>query len=225
MNSTIRLPRPLRSPRSARTASARRVKCMVPLALTWAHGNQAWRVTPWPEVRFESRYGDEWMPATPSEEVLASAARDCGAPAWQAYLEFVPAEIREFLGRFAIARMEALQVIARCPSLLETLLETPSLTAYLAAHAVLRGGETPSWSEIEAVHERRGVYGLLEWLGLPSSRQTLAILRNIIEPDLPKRILEPLRTILWEPTTIFALQRLPAITDRQLAHFCHALAA
>ena len=35
----------------------------------------------------------------------------------------------------------------------------------------------------------------------------------------------PLRTLLWEPRTIFALQRLTAITDRQLARYCHALAA
>jgi hypothetical protein len=30
---------------------------------------------------------------------------------------------------------------------------------------------------------------------------------------------------LWEPRTIWALQRMSAITDRQLARFCHALAA
>jgi hypothetical protein len=60
---------------------------------------------------------------------------------------------------------------------------------------------------------------------LPASRQTLAILQNLASADVPKRFLEPLRTLLWEPRTIFALQRVPAITDRQLAHYCHALAA
>ena len=202
-----------------------RKKCYVPLALTWSHGGVPWRVTPWPEVRFESRYGDEWIPATPNDDVLASAAQSCGPLGWQPYLEFVPAEVREFLGRFAFARMEALQVVARCPALLRTLGETPSLTAYLAAHTHLRGAAEPCWAEIGAVHERSGIFGLLEWLGLPASRQTIAILRNIVEPDLPRRFLEPLRSLLWEPTSIFALQRLPAITDRQLARYCHALAA
>jgi len=28
------------------------------------------------------------------------------------------------------------------------------------------------------------------------------LLRNIEEPDVPKRLLEPLRTMLWEPQTI-----------------------
>lgn len=205
--------------------SPRRTHCPVPLALTWSHAGAPWRVTPWPEVRFESRYGDEWIPAEATSEVLACAAQSCGPVGWQAYLEFVPAEVRELLGRFAIARMEALLVIARCPSLVRTLSDTPSLTAYLADHAALRGTARPCWAEIEAVHGRSGVFGLLEWLGLPASRQTLAILRNIVEPDLPKRLLEPLRSVLWEPATIFALQRLPAITDRQLARFCHALAA
>jgi hypothetical protein len=203
----------------------RRKKSPVPLALTWSHGGVPWRVTSWPEVRFECRYGDEWIPATPTEEALASAAQTCGPLGWQPYLEFVPAEVREFLGRFAIARMEALLVVARCPALLRTLADTPALTAYLAAHASLRGTPEPKWAEIGAVHERSGVFGLLEWLGLPASRQTLAILRAIAEPDLPKRFLEPLRSLLWEPTTIFALQRLPAISDRQLARYCHALAA
>jgi hypothetical protein len=121
--------------------------------------------------------------------------------------------------------MEALQVIARCPALLPELAETPALTAFLAAHVSLRGTPAPGWEEINAVYERSGIFGVLEWLGLPASRQTLAILRNIEEAELPKRFLEPLRTMLWEPRTIFALQRLPAITDRQLARHCHALAA
>ena len=70
-----------------------------------------------------------------------------------------------------------------------------------------------------------GIFGLLEWLGLPASRQTLTILRHLESADLPQRFLEPLRTQLWEPRTIFALQRIPAITDRDLAVHCHAAAA
>ena len=83
----------------------------------------------------------------------------------------------------------------------------------------------PAWAEISAIFERREVYGVLEWLGLPASRQTLTILRNISDRDVAKRFLEPLRSMLWEPRSIFALQRVPEITDRYLARACHALAA
>jgi len=202
-----------------------RKKCFVPLALTWSHIGIAYRVTPWPEARFERRYGEEWIPATVSEGAMASAAQSCGASEWKPYLEFVPAEVRLLLEQFSYTRMEVLQVVARGPSLLSALAGTPALAAFLAAHVSLRGTEQPSWREINAVHERGGVFAVLEWLGLPASRQTLAILRSITEPDLPKRFLEPLRSMLWEPQAIFALQRVPAIDDRQLARFCHALAA
>lgn len=200
-------------------------KCFVPLALTWSHAGVQYRVTPWPEVRFERLYGDEWIVASPTEEAMASAAQTCGHAAWRPYLEFVNAEAREFLLRFSFTRMEALQVVARCPSLLPTLADVPALTAFLAAHVNLRGTSGACWEEINAIYERSDVFGVLEWLGLPASRQTLTILQNLAEPDLSKRFLEPLRTMLWEPQSIFALQRLPAITDRQLARYCHPLAA
>jgi hypothetical protein len=103
--------------------------------------------------------------------------------------------------------------------------ETPALTAFLAAHTGLRGTEAPRWDEINAVNERSGIFGVLEWLGLPASRQTLATLQAIADPELPGPLLEALRAQLWEPSAIFALQRLPAITRRQLAATCHALAA
>jgi hypothetical protein len=185
----------------------------------------SYRVTPWPEVRFECLYGDSWIQTSPTEEVLSSAAQECGAAAWNPYLEFVSPEVRELLGHFSLSRMDALQVAARCPQVVETLAETPALTAFLAAHVSLRGTAEACWEEISAVYERNGVFGVLEWMGLPASRQTLAILGNIAEPDLPRRFLEPLRRLLWEPTAIFALQRMPAISDRQIAQTCHALAA
>lgn len=191
----------------------------------WSHEGVSYRVTPWPEVRFERLYGSDWIPTMPGEMVLASAALACDEAAWRSYLEFVPANVREFLEQFTFARMEALQVVARCPDLLAHLAETPALTAYLAAHVSLRGTGGPCWPEIAAVFDRGGIFGVMEWLGLPASRQTLNILRNVAQPDLPKRFLEPLRTLLWEPGAIFALQRMPAITDRQLARYCHALAA
>jgi hypothetical protein len=203
----------------------RKQKCLVPLALTWSHVGVSYRVTPWPEVQCERLYGDEWIVTSPTDDVLASAAQSCGPNEWRPYLEFVPAEVREFLARFAFTRMEALQVVARCPALLEALAETPALTAYLASHVTLRGTSGACWTEINAIFERSEIFGVLEWLGLPASRQTLGILQNVAEPDLSKRFLEPLRTMLWEPRSIFALQRMPAITDRQLARYCHALAA
>jgi len=208
-----------------KSPSRSKKKCFVPLALTWSHCGVLHRVTPWPEARFERLYGEDWITTSPTEDVLASAAQSCGAEEWRPYLEFVPGAVRDFLARFSYARMEALQVVARCPAILTVLEETPALTAYMASHVTLRGTSEPCWDEIGAVHERSGVYGLLEWLGLPASRQTLAILGNVVEPDLPKRLLEPLRSLLWEPTAIFALQRLPAITDRDLAQTWHALAA
>jgi len=204
---------------------ARHRRMSVPLALGWSHCGVSFRVTPWPEVQFECRYGEEWIATSPTEDVLASAAQSCGAAEWAPYLEFVPAAVREFLDRFAFGRMEALQVAARCPALQGELAEAPALAAFLAAHAGLRGTGGACWPEINAIHERSGIFGVLEWLGLPASRQTLAILQNLADPHVPKRLLEPLRTMLWEPRAIFALQRLPAITDRQLARFCHALAA
>lgn len=207
------------------STSSRRQKCLVPLALTWSHAGVTYRVTPWPDVQFERLYGDDWIPTSPTEDALASAAQTCGPREWQAYLEFVPPTVRDFLAQFSFTRMEALQVVARCPGLLSALSETPALTAYLAAHVALRGTCGPCWAEINAIFERSDIFGVLEWLGLPASRQTLAILHNVAEPDLPKRFLEPLRTLLWEPRSIFVLQRLPSITDRQLARYCHALAA
>ena len=211
------------APLSARSSRAKR--CFVPLALAWSHCGVPYRVTAWPDVQFERLYGDEWIAVSPGEDVLASAAQSCGPLAWRAYLEFVPTEPREFLLRFTLMLMEALQVIARCPELLGVLAETPALLAFIAAHAAPARGAEPRWAELNAVFERSGTFGVLEWLGLPASRQTLGILRAIVDPDVPKRLLEPMRTMLWEPRGIFALQRMPAITDRQLARECHALAA
>jgi hypothetical protein len=200
-------------------------KCFVPLALAWSHCGVAYRVTPWPEVRFECRYGEDWIKTSPTEDVLASAAQVLGDTEWRGYLEFVAADVREFLLGFGLTRMEALQAVARCPGILATLQETPALTAFVAAHVSLRGTMEPCWDEMGAVHERGGVFALLEWLGLPASRQTLAIFSHVAEPELPKRFLAPFRSLLWEPMAIFALQRVPTITDRVLASTCHALAA
>jgi len=221
---------PRSSARSASSASTitrrtRNVKCYVPLALTWSHSGVLHRVTHWPDVQFERLYGTEWIAIAPSAEALATAAKTLTTADWQPYLEFVPAAVREFMAPFAFSRLEALQVAARCPALIADLVETPALTAFVSAHVELRGSPAPRWTEINAIHERNGIFGVLEWLGLPASRQTLAILRNVVQPNLPRRFLEPLRSMLWESKALTALQRDPALTDRQLSHYIHALAA
>lgn len=205
--------------------STRAKKCFVPLALSWSHCGVAFRVTPWPDLAFERLYGDEWIAIEPSEEVIASAAQSCGAREWQAYLEFLPLGLRSFLAQFTHARMPALRVAAKCPELVAELEETPALTVFVAAHARLRGDVAPRWSEINAVFEREGVFGVLQWLGLPASRQTLSILRNVAAPDLPRKLLEPLRSALWEPETIWVLSHASTLTDARLQAACHALAA
>lgn len=184
-----------------------------------------YRVTPWPEAQFERLYGSDWIAIDPTEDVLASAAQSCGPREWQPYLDFTPADVRAFLQQFSFARMPALLVAARCPELLADLAEAPALTLFLAAHPVLRGTSGSRWAEIGALHERDGIFGVLQWLGLPSSRQTLTILRNVSAPDLPRKLLEPLRTALWEPEAIWALTHAPVLTDARIEATCHALAA
>lgn len=144
---------------------------------------------------------------------------------WRRYLEFVPAEVAAFLGRFAFSRMSALFAMTRCPELAGELTRSPALVAFLVAHRGLRGGENEAWGEIAAVFERDGIFGLLQWLGLPASRQTLEVLRRVADPDLPRRLLEPLRTALWEPEVLWSLGRGGIVSDEQLARACHALAA
>jgi hypothetical protein len=133
--------------------------------------------------------------------------------------------VRGFVALFTFARMPALLVALRCPALVADLAETPALTLFVAAHVNLRGTTEERWAEINAVHEREGIFGVMQWLGLPASRQTLAIVRNVAVPDLPRKLLEPLRSSLWEPEVIWALSHTPVLTDARLQATCHALAA
>jgi hypothetical protein len=197
-------------------------RCFVPLPLSWSHAGTPYRVTPWPDVHFERRYGSEWVRATPSTEASVSAKPSGGG--WRAYAEFLPLEVRELLGFFRSNRLAALEVAARCPELVGALIETPALTPFVASHVALRESETKRWSELNSVFERGGVYALLEWLGLPATKQTLAILNNLVAPDLASSLLVPLRALLWRPQGIFALAQLPVITDQDLSDAC-ALAA
>ena len=194
--------------------------------LSWIHDGVRYRATIWPDVTFlREDTPDQWTTEGIREEAFASAALGVTPAQWRRYLEFVPLEEKEFLAPFQFSRLAALHLITRCPTLLTMLKEVPSLAAFLSAHVSLRGGEEPRWTEIAAVFEREGVFGVLQWLGLPASRQTLAILRNIADPDLPRRLLEPLRAALWEPEAIWALSHAPALTDDRLTEMCHALAA
>jgi hypothetical protein len=198
-----------------------------PTELLWSHCGIPHRVTAVPAVRFERRPGERWIPysPTPSDDSFASAAAALSAAAWDRFLEYLPAPQREFVRQFDLGRLAALAVITECPALFDDLATTPALTPFVAAHDYLRGVETPQWSELAAVHERSGVYGLLEWLGLPASRQTLAIFGRVADPGLPKRLLEPIRAALWEPENLWRLQRSPSLTERELASAIHALAA
>ncbi len=195
------------------------------MALSWSHAGEFYRVTAWPGPQFERRYGEEWVPVCPDEAALASAAQTCGVASWQSYLDFVPRAVRELVEQFSFARMPALLVALQCPALVADLVDTPALTVFVAAHANLRGTDVPAWAELNAVHERDGIFGVIQWLGLPASRQTLAILRNVAAPDLPRKLLEPLRTSLWEPEAIWAMSHEPVLTDARLQATCHALAA
>lgn len=215
--------RPVRTSRAPRVS---RVSDRAPsVELAWTHVGALYRMTAWPEVRLERLIDERWLESAATEEALASGMLQVDAVAWRRYLEFVPAAERAFVEKFRYGRLGALLIVARCPQMLADLDETPALVSFLAAHASLRGMASPHWDEVAAVHERGGVFGLLEWLGLPASRETLVILRNLVDPDVPRRLLEPLRALLWRPSATFVLQRTTELTDKQLARYCHALAA
>ncbi|HVU34396.1 MAG TPA: hypothetical protein VHE61_13255 [Opitutaceae bacterium] len=191
----------------------------------WSHAGVCRRVTAWPAVAFQRRCGDAWIPDHPDEGSFAAAAADVREPTWRRYLDFLPAAERSFVSRFRFGRLEALQVVARCPALLPVLMEMPALTVFVSAHVALRGSRRPGWDEIDAIFERAGVFGVLEWLGLPASRQTLSVLANFADPEIPRRFLAPLRTILWDDSALGALARSDVVTDIDIARHCHALAA
>jgi hypothetical protein len=220
MNSLLTRPRLQRATRFSPPPVASRPD------LIWIHDGNRYRVTVWPDVSFQREAGpDRWRTTEVDETAFASAALGVTPNQWRRYLEFVSPAAREFLERFQFGRMAALFVITRCPALLAELQHVPALTTFLAAHVTLCGGDEPRWREIGAIFEREGIFGVLQWLGMPASRQTLAILGNIADPDLARRLLEPLRAALWEPEAIWALSRAPALTDERLAEACHALAA
>ena len=193
--------------------------------LLWSDGGINYRVTAWPDAIFERQDETGWVEVEPSETLLAQASVQLSSLTWRRYLEFVPTTERAFLEQFGFGRLHALWTLRQAPELFDELNATPAVTSFLVHHAFLRGSAGSRWAEVRAVFERGGTFALLEWLGLPATRDTLTALGHLVEPDVPLRLLEPLRRSLWHPATMQALQRTPAVTDRQLAHFCHALAA
>lgn len=207
-----------------KSSSAQKIRRSV--ELVWSHMGVLHRVTPWPELSFSRQSDGEWVEyePDPSDACFASAAVMLDDDRWRQFLEFLPSRERQFVNEFKYARLAAVVVIHHCPALLDDLMATPALLPFVAAHSVLRG-QGPRWSEIDATHERGGIFACLEWLGLPSSRQTLSVLRKVTNPDLAQRLLEPLRSALWEPEAIWFLEHADSLSEQQLATRCHALAA
>lgn len=220
----IRLYQPLR----VRPIAHRRrplLRTAPPVDLVWSHEGEHWRATVGPEVRFERRAGRRWRLAEPSGAALTAGRVALSPMAWRRYLEFLPSAERGVLQRFRLGRLHALHVLAACPTLTANLLETPALIPFLASHAALRGTTESRWTEIAALHERSGIFGVLEWLGLPATRDTVLALQNLSDPDLPHRLLAPLRARLWDPAVRTFLCQGPGLSERELAHVCQPLAA
>lgn len=195
------------------------------IELVWSHGGVRYRVDSGMNFFREGAAGWEaWLP-DPASSVFCSAADQISETRWRAFLEYAPVRVRTLVCLFEEGRAAALAVAAFCPGLVADLLATPALVPFLAEHTRLRGEAQPRWAEINAVHARGGLYGLLDWLGLPASRQSLGILQKIAMPDLARRLLEPIRTSLWEPETLWLLQQMPSLSERALAHHCECVAA
>jgi hypothetical protein len=203
------------------------MKVCLSVELVWSHFGTLHRVTAWPELEFAAQVDGQWIPyePDPSDDSFVSAAVMLDRQKWEAFLEFVPVEVSALVRNFKYGRLAALVALHRCPTLMQDLTDTPALVPFVAAHVALRGSNSPRWEEITALHERGGLFLLLEWLGLPASRQTLEILRKIADADLSRRLLEPLRSSLWEPESIWLLQHAEVLTEQEISNRCHALAA
>jgi hypothetical protein len=195
--------------------------------LQWSHQGAAYRVSPWPELIFQYRQGARWMRfiPDPSQAEFASIERMIDEAQWAAFVGFMPPAEREFVQLFRHGRLAAVALIAQCPTMVQDLREVPALAPFVAHHVALRGVERPCWGELAAVHERAGLFGLLEWLGLPASREVLAILQRVARPDLACSLLEPIRRVLWEPATAWFLRQADSISDQQLRSHCRLRAA
>lgn len=168
--------------------------------LEWGCLGRSYRVGVWPEPVFErSRHEGGWevFAPNPESDEFAAAALLLDGARWRAYLDFAPAELAAFMENHRVLRMEAWAVVTQCPELLPLLGEAPTLTAFVAAHASLRGEPGPRWSEIRAVFERGGRWALLDWLGLPATRDGWQALCGLGVREPGRSELERLRAWLW----------------------------
>jgi len=211
----------LRTPRKSRNSRHSPNSVALPLSLQWAHYGMLHQITAWPDVRVEKNYGGEWIPVRPSAELLEAAALELSrrghSAHWDSYLDFVPLPEREFIQHFEFNRVSALLAVAHCPMLLPDLRRTPALIVFLAEQFELRSEGEATWGQLNAVYERAGIWGVLEWLGLPATTHTLRALGDLDSPDLPHRFLKPLRAQLWaeEPQALSFSERL---VGRSLRH-------
>lgn len=169
-------------------------------ALEWRCLGRSYRVGVWPEPVFErSKHEGGWESFVPNPEGedFAAAAVLLDGARWRAYLEFAPPELSVFMENHRVLRLEAWAVATQCPELLPTLAEAPTLTVFVARHASLRGTPDPRWSEIRAVFERGGRWGLLDWLGLPATREGWQALCDLGMREPGRAELERLRAWLW----------------------------
>lgn len=171
----------------------------LPGQLVWKRGHLTHRVTAWPELAFETLKRQTWhrLHPDPSSRGFHAHAALIDDAQWRDFLDYLPLPRRELVQLFQSGRLAALVVSTHCPTLVDSLLQTPALLPFVAHHTAIRGTSLPAWPEINAVHERGGLFALLEWLGLPASRLTLARLGEITQPDLPPHSLESLRRQLW----------------------------
>jgi hypothetical protein len=205
--------------------SIKRIQNFSAGALSGWQGETHLRVTAWPDLRFEKQSTEGWVELSGNEELSACQALNFTRGAWERYLQSVPFDVRGYLERFSSGRLTALLVLVRCPSLHSTLMDCPALAIFLAQHPRLCGTHEPRWSQIETIHEREGVFGLFAWLGLPASRQTLAVLAHLPCSALVFGLLEALRTRLWEPAVICAFSREELISERHITQLCQPCAA
>ena len=196
-----------------------------PADLSWFHYGTAFRAMPWPAVQIECETSKGWVAVNPTIDVYDSAAATLSNDEWWEYMDYVPYRVRNVVEQFKYGRLEALYVINHCHTLFDALEETPAIISFLAAHENLRGITEPAWREINAIYARNGIFGILEWLGLPASKQTLTILSHLASPDIPRRVLEPLRSHLWEPKVIFDLQDREDISHNEIIEFNDGYAA
>lgn len=188
----------MNSTTASRRRSSRRPVNLSP-DLIWHHMGKGYRVSIWPEVAFEKEISQGlWRPFTPDPrgDVFTSGAVMLDRRRWKPYLEFCPQSWQDLIGRFSFHRLHALTALALCPALQEDFEESPILALLAASHAELRGS-APEWGELNAVREHGNVYSIMEWLGLPSTKEALEQL-NEIDLDIPLRDLRRVRELLWQ---------------------------